>query len=152
MGTILFAKLLAIGSGPIIIRSIPLILMVLIYLHLHLDCNSFVTSLPKIDQNSQYIETIVKIIVAPQTDKLLYHKFDETKISSFDNFRCYVKENFLGPESIKRKINIKQKRTNLKSKRFIPLSQRTKTLRDLKTPINEVDEIDINNVNYKQDN
>jgi len=154
VGTILFAKLLAIGSGPLIVASFPLILTALIYSHSHINCNSFVNTLPKIEgslHSSQYIETIVNdnddppIIVAPHTDKLLYHEFDETKVPLFSNLRCYVKDNCLGPKLI-------QRRTNLKTKRFVPLSERTKTLKDLKCHINEIDEIDVNDVEYKQEN
>lgn len=150
LGTILFAKLLAIGSGPILVGSIPLILTAIIYSSLHVDCNSFVDTLPKISGDLQYIETPINddapIIVAPHTSKILYHEFDETKASSLTSLSCYVRGNCLGPESI-------QRRSPSKSTRFVPLSQRTKTLSDLKeSSVNEIDEIDVNNVNYKQEN
>ena len=148
-GTILLAKLLAVGSGSILIASIPLILSVLVYSHLHVDCNSFVDTLPKIQGSLQYIETVINddapIIIAPHTGKLLYYEVDETKVSSFTSLSCYVRDNCLGPESIQRK-------SNLKTKRFVPLSKRTTTLKDLKSHINEMDAIDVNNVRYKQDN
>ena len=148
VGTILFAKLLAVGSGPILIGSIPLILNMLIYSSLHVDCNSFVDTLPNIQGNFQYIETVTNddapIVVTPLISKTLYQEFDETKVSSFTSLSCYVRDNCLGPESIQRK-------SNLKTKKFIPLSKRTKTLNDLKCHIDEIDAIDINNVKYKQE-
>jgi len=95
------------------------------------------------DSGLQYIETIINndapIIVAPHTSKLLYHEFDETNLLSFSSWSCYIRGNCLGPESIQRK-------SLLKSKRFVPLSERTKTLKDLKSPIN------VDNVRYKEEN
>lgn len=149
VGTILFAKLLAIGSGPILIASTPLILTVLVYSHLHVDCNSFVNNLPRIDYSSQYMETIINndapIILATHISKPLYQKFDETEVSSFTSLKCYVRDNCLGPEPIQRK-------SNLKTKRFVPLNERTKTLKDLKSDVSEMDAIDVSNVKYKQEN
>jgi len=150
IGTILYAKLLAIGSLSVIAASTPLILTVVIYATLHLDCKSFVEPLPNIQSNLQYIETNTDdapIIVAPSTSepKTLYQEFDETKVSSFTSLRCYVRDNCLGPESIKRK-------SNSQTNRFVPLNKRTKTLKDLQCPIDVTDEIDIENVKYKEKN
>ena len=152
-GTVLFAKLVALGSGSIIAASIPLILAALLYSELHIDCNSFVSPLPNIDGNFQYIERVVnedsRIIVSPyispQTPKTLYHAFDETEVSSISSLSCYIKNNCLGPEP----IQLKSKKVNSKPKRFIPLSQRTKTLKDLECHVDEMDEIDVHNVNYR---
>jgi hypothetical protein len=150
LGTILAAKLLALGSNAIIPYALPLILTALLYSGLHFDCNSYVSKLPTIDGNLPYIEAPIhkddKVIVElepnPNTRKILYHAFDENKVSSIDKLKCYLKSNCLGPEP-------RQRRHHFKPKRFIPLSERTKTLKDLKSPINERDEIDINNVNFK---
>lgn len=150
IGTILFAKLLALQSGAMLIGSIPLILTMLIYSNLHVDCKSFVDTLPTTHGNLQYIEITnddAPIIVAPSIGetKTLYQEFDETKVSSITSLSCYVRDNCLGPESIRRE-------SNFKTTRLIPLSERTKTLKDLKSDIDEVDIIDVNNVNYKQEN
>lgn len=149
IGTVLFAKLLAVGSGAIILSSMPLVLTVLLYANLHIDCGSFVDKLPTIEGDFQYIETIIDdnapIIVAPHTGKTLYHEFDETKVSSFRSLSCYLRDNCLGPEQVQRK-------SNLKPKRFVPLKERTKTLKDLKSHIDEMDAIDVNAVKLKQEN
>lgn len=151
VGTFLFARLVALGSGTIIVSSLPLILTALLYLVLHTDCNSFVSTLPSTDGNLQYIDAPInedaKIIVSPPTPKPLYHRFDETEVSSISSLSCYIKGNCLGPEPIQGK----SRKVNLKPKRFIPLSERTKTLKDLKCHVDEIDEIDVNNVKYKQE-
>lgn len=149
VGTILFAKLLAVGSGAIIIASLPLILTALVYSHLHVDCNSFVDTLPTIQGSLQYIETPINddalIIVAPPKSKPLYVEVDETKVSLSTSLKCYIRNNCLGPESI-------QKNNKLKTKRWVPLSQRTKTLKDVQSDIDKTDAIDVNSVKYKQEN
>lgn len=151
VGTVLFAKLLALGSGPLLVSSLPLILIAVIYSELHVDCTSFVSTLPNMDGNLQYLETPInedaRIIVAPHTPKMLYHTLDEAEVSSIDSWRCYMKDNCLGPESIQRK----GAKSNLKDKRLIPLNERTKTLEDLKCNVGEIDEIAVNNVKYKED-
>ena len=135
-----------------------LLLTALVFSHLHVNCNSFISTLPFVDSNLQYIETNVdkreeaKIIIATYTDepdrpKPLYHAFDETEVSSINNFNGYVRRDCLGSELIQR-LNSKK---DFKSKKFVPLSQRTKTLEDLKSPVNEIDDIDVNNIRYKQD-
>jgi hypothetical protein len=152
IGTVLFARLLALASTPIVVASLPLILTALLYSGLHVDCNSFVSTLPNTDGNLQYIEAPInedaKIIVSPHTPKTLYHAFDETEVSSISSLSCYIKDNCLGPEQIQGK----SRKVNLKPKRFIPLSERTKTLKDLKCHVDEIDEIAVNNVKYKQEN
>lgn len=146
VGTILFAKLLAIGFGPTLAASISLVLTASVYSHLHVDCNSFVDTLPKIVVGLQYIETTINndapIIVTPHISKLLYYEFDETKISSFTSLSRYVGGNCPGPEWIQRK-------SLLKTKIFVPLSERTKTLKDLKSHVDEIDVIDVDIVKYK---
>lgn len=152
IGTVLFARLLALASTPIVVASLPLILTAILYSGLHVDCNSFVSTLPNTDGNLQYIESPInedaKIIVSPHTPKTLYHAFDETEVSSISSLSCYIKDNCLGPEPIQGK----SRKVNLKPKRFIPLSERTKTLKDLKCHVDEIDEIAVNNVKYKQEN
>ena len=149
LGTIIFAKLGTLASGPIIIASLPLMLTMLIYANVHINCLSFVGNVPKFQGNLQYIETVIKkdapIIVAPHTSTPLYHELDETEISSFTSLKRYFRDNCLGPESV-------QGKNHLKTKRFVPLRERTKTLKDLKSDIDEIDAIDVNNVNYKQQN
>ena len=157
IGAILLGNLLATGSTALIIAASPLIVTAIIYSRLHLDCNTFVSPLPRIDGNLQYIEAPINknnkinedgaVIVAPHTPKPLYYALEETEISTIENFNCYMKGNCLGPEIKERKPIT----NTLKSKKFIPLSQRTKTLKDLKSQINEIDEIDVNNVNYVQE-
>jgi hypothetical protein len=93
VGSALFAKLLIFGSTTLLVSAIPLILTVLVYSHLHIDCGAFVNTLP--------------IIVAPYTDKPLSHEFDKTKVSSYTNLNSYVRDNCLGRESIQRKSNLK---------------------------------------------
>lgn len=152
IGTVLFARLLALGSAPILVASLPLLLTALLYSGLHVDCNSFVSTLPTTDGNLQYIEAPInedaKIIVSPHTPKTLYQAFDDTEVSSISSLSCYIKDNCLGPEPIQGK----SRKVNLKPKRLIPLSERTKTLKDLKCHVDERDEIDVNNVKYKQEN
>jgi hypothetical protein len=147
VGSVVFAQLLALGSGPIFATSIPLMLIALLYSHLNIDCNSFVDTLPKTTGGLQHIETIVNndapIIVAPYSDKPIYYEFDETKASSFPSFSCYMKGNCLGPERIQRK-------GVSKTRRFIPLSERTKTLKDLNSHVEETNLIDVNSLEYKQ--
>jgi hypothetical protein len=151
VGTVLFAKLLTLGSGAILLSSFPLILTALLYSNLHVDCNSFVSTLPNTNGNLQYIEAPMNegapIVVAPHTSKTLYHAFDETEVSSVSSLSCYIKDNCVGPEPIQGK----SRKVNSKPKRFIPLSKRTKTLKDLQCHVDEIDEIDVNNVKYKQE-
>ena len=59
-----------------------------------------------------------------------------------------MRDNCLGPDSIAKN----NRKLPLKSKKFIPLSERTKTLQDLQGSVNEIDEMDVNNVKYKQAN
>ena len=103
------------------------------------------------DGNLQYLDAPTnedaKIIVAPHISKPLYHAFDDTQVSSISSLSCYIKGNCLGPEPVQRKIA----KSNSKPKRYIPLSQRTKTLKDLKCHVDEIDEIAVNNVKYKQE-
>lgn len=150
-GTILFAKLVALGSGPVFIAALPLILTAILYSGLHIDCNAFVSTLPSTDSSLQYLEAPInedaKIIVSPYTPKTLYHAVDETEVSSISSLKCYVNDNCLGPEPIRGN----SRKINLQRKKFIPLNERTKTLKDLKYPIEEIDAIDVNNVKYKQE-
>lgn len=148
MGSVLFAKLLTLGAagGLIGIAIIPVVLQVLIYSSLHLDCNSFVDTLPKIQGSLQYIETVINedapVIVAPHTNQMLYYEYEETQSSPFTSLSCYARGNCLGPPLIKRT-------KNFKTTRYIPLSQRTKTLKDLTGHIDEIDAIDVDHVKYK---
>ena len=61
----------------------------------------------------------------------MYYPVDKTKdlVSVPTSLKCYIKKNCLGSE-------FTQKKPILKGKKLIPLSQRTKTLRDIKSPIN----------------
>jgi hypothetical protein len=148
VGTVVSAYLVALGSTTIVVSSIPLVLIALLYSSLHIDCNSFVDTLPMIQGSSQYIETVINddapiIVAPPHTSKLVYHEFDQTKVSSYTTMSCYVRDNCLGPETIKR-------RNHSKPSKFVPLEERTKTLEDLKFPLDDLDAIDVNSINYKQ--
>ena len=146
-GASLAAKLIVVGAGPMVVASFPVVLTLLVYAHLHINCHALVSTLPNIDGKFQYIEAPsndeAKIIVAPHTPKLLFQEFDETEVSSIDSWRCYFNDNCPGP------LQRKSTKLKLKPKKYIPLSQRTKTFKDLRGPVNEIDEIDVNNVNYK---
>ena len=95
-------------------------------------------------------DTSLPVIVAPDTHKPLplYHEFDETKSSSLNSVRRYISEYCLGSELGQQKIL----QGNSNSKRWVPLSQRTKTWDDIKSPINQADEIAVNSVRYKKEN
>jgi hypothetical protein len=144
----LLGNFLVMGlSAEIVLNSVPLLLVVLAFSHSNIGCNSFVDTLPEDIRGLQYIETINKndapVIVAPHISKPLYHKFDETEVSLRTSLNCYIRGNCLGPEPVKRK-GISE------AKRFVPLSERTKTIKDLKYPADETDIIDINSVKYRQ--
>lgn len=145
---------------------IPLVLIGVIYANLHINCKSFVDPLPTIEGNLQYIGRVANdndppIIVAPTKNKpeIVYQKFDESEISSFTSLRCYVEQNCLGSEPIQRKSSFYRKSpfkanigTQTKNKKYVPLSQRTKTLKDLPpyTHIDAVDAIDVENIKFKE--
>ena len=156
LGTILLGGLVVSPSMQVVV---PLLLAFGISFFAYVNCDSFVDTLPKLQDNAQYIETLVKddapIIVAPHTSKPLYYEFEETPYTSL---KCYIQDNCLGPNTIPEKLpkhrkffrNSKTKSTQSTKKKWVPLSQRTKTLKDLKSPIDDVDAIDLKNVKYKQ--
>ena len=151
VGSILAGYLSATFSWTLVLGASPLLLLAFYYGSVHINCHAFVDTLPKLPKdegNFQYIETTIvedsPIIIAPSlhTPKLLYQAVDETDSSLYNNVNCFIQNNCLGPEPIKR-------RPRIKDKRLIPLSERTKTLADVKTPIDEVHEITLENIKLK---
>lgn len=151
LSSVLFtSSVMSMASATLLIAltATPFLAIAMFYAHLNINCHFFVDSLPKIEGNLQYVEQIADknapIIISSYKNKLLYQEFDETKLSSSQNLQCFMRKNCLGTESI-------QIKENSKNKVYIPLKERTKTLSDLKSPIDEMHEIDIKKVKYKQE-
>ena len=166
LGSIVFGHMVGLATPMVIATATPTLLVFLLYLALKVNCNSFVETLPMINDELQYVDTKINeaapIIVTPNKSKMLYHKFETEQQSSLTNqITCsvtdytkmynkinnYIKPYCLGPDA----IEPPSRRRHFKTTRFVPLHKRTKTLRDLQSTINEIDEIDINNVDRKID-
>ena len=156
--SLLSGALVGVSPGLTAVGAASLLINAVLYAWLKVNCHVFVQPLPPINIQFQYIETMsnqeAPVIVTPAitNPKPLYHKFEDEQISynsltcsAKDYMKQFVKKNDLGPDSIEPKT----RQRHFKKSKFVPLSQRTKTLRDLHSPINEVDEIDVNSVNYK---
>ena len=161
LGSIVLGHVAGLATPMLIATATPVILIFLLSIALRVNCNSFVEILPMINDELQYIDAKshedAPVIVTPAKSKMLYHKFEKEQQSSLtDQITCsvtdytkeynkinkYIKPYCLGPDA----IEPASRRRQFKDTRFIPLHKRTKTLRDLQSPINEVDDIDIKNV------